>query len=256
MEEAAKVIGGVAGELVFFMRSFLLGFLMRLGYEPIIFFRRVFRQPKLLLDVQDVLFWTFGSFLMFGLLFRENNGTPRLFSLIGIAAGMALYQLGPAKLTGSLFCKIRKKRLKMQRRCHAWRKKRLERRKMEKKRLKKTQKESMIKRINIAAIREVRILTGKMAARRRANRKWIALALVTVVLLSVMTWIGGNSLAEQNAQNLAQQQLLEEKIAEEKARSKELDEYSEYMKTDEFAEWYAKEKLGLIHKNEIIFKGE
>ena len=56
MEEAAKVIGGVAGELVFFMRSFLLGFLMRLGYEPIIFFRRVFRQPKLLLDVQDVLF--------------------------------------------------------------------------------------------------------------------------------------------------------------------------------------------------------
>ena len=40
MEEAAKVIGGVAGELVFFMRSFLLGFLMRLGYEPIIFFRR------------------------------------------------------------------------------------------------------------------------------------------------------------------------------------------------------------------------
>ena len=95
-------------------------------------------------------------------------------------------------------------------------------------------------------------MTGKMAARRRANRKWIALALVTVVLLSVMTWIGGNSLAEQNAQ----QQLLEEKIAEEEARSKELDEYSEYMKTDEFAEWYAKEKLGLIHKNEIIFKGE
>ena len=91
-------------------------------------------------------------------------------------------------------------------------------------------------------------MTGKMAARRRANRKWIALALVTVVLLSVMTWIGGNS--------LAQQQLLEEKIAEEEARSKELDEYSEYMKTDEFAEWYAKEKLGLIHKNEIIFKGE
>ncbi len=120
MEEAAKVIGGVAGELVFFMRSFLLGFLMRLGYEPIIFFRRVFRQPKLLLDVQDVLFWTFGSFLMFGLLFRENNGTPRLFSLIGIAVGMALYQLGPAKLTGSLFCKIRKKRLKMQRSCRAW----------------------------------------------------------------------------------------------------------------------------------------
>ena len=88
-------------------------------------------------------------------------------------------------------------------------------------------------------------MTGKMAARRRANRKWIALALVTVVLLSVMTWIGGNCLAEQNAQNLAQQQLLEEKIAEEEARSKELDEYSEYMKTDEFAEMVCKGKVRL-----------
>lgn len=99
-------------------------------------------------------------------------------------------------------------------------------------------------------------MAGKMAARRRANRKWIILAFVTVILLSVMTWIAGNSLAEQNAQNLAQQKILEEKIAEEEARSKELDQYSEYIKTDEFAEWYAKEKLGLIHKNEIIFKGE
>ena len=62
MEEAAKVIGGVAGELVFFMRSFLLGFLMRLGYEPIIFFRRVFRQPKLLLDVWKFFdVWSFIS---------------------------------------------------------------------------------------------------------------------------------------------------------------------------------------------------
>lgn len=50
MEEAAKVIGGVAGELVFFMRSFLLGFLMRLGYEPIIFFDVYF--------VSQSFFWT------------------------------------------------------------------------------------------------------------------------------------------------------------------------------------------------------
>lgn len=110
--------------------------------------------------------------------------------------------------------------------------------------------------MNTAVIREVRIVTGRMAARRRANRKWIALALVTVILLSVMTWIAGNSLAEQNAQNLTQQKLLEEQIAKEEARSEELDQYSEYINTDEFAEWYAKEKLGLIHKNEIIFKGE
>ena len=141
MEEAAKVIGGVAGELVFFMRSFLLGFLMRLGYEPIIFFCAVyFRQPKLSFGRAGCIVLDVWKFFDVWSLFRENNGTPRLFSLIGIAVGMALYQLGPAKLTGSLFCKIRKKRLKMQRSCRAWRKKRLERRKMEKKRLKRHKK--------------------------------------------------------------------------------------------------------------------
>ena len=153
MEEAAKVIGGVTGELLFFARSFLLGFLLRLGYEPLILVRKLFRHPKLLVDVQDILFWTAGSCLMFGLLFRENNGTPRLFSLVGILTGMILYQLGPGHLTGWLFDKLgRKSRewTKMHREArekhNEAQKKRAKRRKMEKKRLKKEQKDSMIKR--------------------------------------------------------------------------------------------------------------
>lgn len=167
MEEAVTVIGGVTGELLFFVRSFLLGFLLRLGYEPLILLRKFFHHPKLLVDVQDSLFWTAGSFLMFGLLFRENNGTPRLFSIIGILAGMALYQLGPGKLTKSFFDWLQKKHREWQkkyqkRRKKRWRervqkrKERQERRKLqkkrakeaqiEKKRLKKARKDSMIKR--------------------------------------------------------------------------------------------------------------
>ena len=167
MEEAAKVIGGVTGELLFFARSFLLGFLLRLGYEPLILVRKLFRHPKLLVDLQDILFWTAGSFLMFGLLFRENNGTPRLFSLVGILVGMILYQLGPGRLTGALFNKLRRKSREWKRIYQEKRKNRIQkhkdrlqkkkdaarqpkniakRRKMEKKRLKKEQKDSMIKR--------------------------------------------------------------------------------------------------------------
>ena len=99
-------------------------------------------------------------------------------------------------------------------------------------------------------------MSGRMAARRRANRKWIMLILVVVVLLAVMTWTAGNGLAKQNAENLAEQQRLTEQIAQEKERSAELDQYSEYINTEEFAEWYAKEKMGLIHKDEVIFKSE
>ncbi len=181
LEEAAKVIGGVTGELLFFARSFLLGFLLRLSYEPLILVRKLFRHPKLVVDVQDILFWTVGSFLMFGLLFRENNGTPRLFSLVGILAGMILYQLGPGRLTGALFNKLRRKSREWKRIYQEKRKDRIQKRKdriqkhkdriqkrkdrlqeqkvaarqqkkhrpeakNEKKRLKKEQKDSMIKR--------------------------------------------------------------------------------------------------------------
>ena len=181
LEEAAKVIGGVTGELLFFARSFLLGFLLRLSYEPLILVRKLFRHPKLVVDVQDILFWTAGSFLMFGLLFRENNGTPRLFSLVGILAGMILYQLGPGRLTGALFNKLRRKSREWKRIYQEKRKDRIQKRKdriqkhkdriqkrkdrlqeqkvaarqqkkhrpeakNEKKRLKKEQKDSMIKR--------------------------------------------------------------------------------------------------------------
>lgn len=160
MEEAAKVIGGVTGELLFFSRSFLLGFLLRLGYEPLILVRKLFRHPKLLADVQDILFWTAGSFLMFGLLFRENNGTPRLFSFVGILTGMSLYQLGPGRLTGALFNKARQKSRELKRNYQKKRKNRIQKRKgrpqeqkniagkrkMGKKRLKKAPKDSMMKR--------------------------------------------------------------------------------------------------------------
>ncbi len=49
---------------------------------------------------------------------------------------------------------------------------------------------------------------------------------------------------------------LEEQIEEEKARTKEIEELSEYVGTDEYVEDVAKEKLGLIHENETIFKAE
>ncbi len=147
MEEAAKVIGGVTGELVFLSRSFLLGFLLRLGYEPLILLRKLFRHSKLLVDLQDIFFWTVGSFLMFGLLFRENNGTPRLFSIVGILFGMLLYQLGPAQLSKLLFCKLKEKKNKLKDQFQRKFKNKFQnRRKMGKKRLKKTKKDSMIKR--------------------------------------------------------------------------------------------------------------
>lgn len=47
---------------------------------------------------------------------------------------------------------------------------------------------------------------------------------------------------------------LEQQIEDEKARTKEIEELKEYMQTDEYAEETARERLGLVKDNEIVFK--
>ena len=102
---------------------------------------------------------------------------------------------------------------------------------MEKKRLKKTQKESMIKRKD----KHSRNKRGENIDRKDGSPKESQSQMdrtgtcdSSTVKRDDLDW--WKQFGRANAQNLAQQQLLEEKIAEEKARSKELDEYSEYMK--------------------------
>lgn len=49
---------------------------------------------------------------------------------------------------------------------------------------------------------------------------------------------------------------LEKSIENEKDRTKEIDVEKEYMKTDEYVEEAAREKLGLVKDNEIVFQEE
>ena len=43
-------------------------------------------------------------------------------------------------------------------------------------------------------------------------------------------------------------------ITTEEARTKDIEDMQEYMQSDEYAEKIAKEKIGLVKDNEIIFK--
>ena len=77
-----------------------------------------------------------------------------------------------------------------------------------------------------------------------------------VLLLFVVISANSVSLKAKEEHYRAQEMELEEQIEEEKARTKEIEELSEYVGTDEYVEDVAKEKLGLIHENETIFKAE
>lgn len=47
---------------------------------------------------------------------------------------------------------------------------------------------------------------------------------------------------------------LEQQIAEEEKRTKDLEEYEKYTKTIKYVEEVAKDKLGLVYEDEIVFE--
>lgn len=96
----------------------------------------------------------------------------------------------------------------------------------------------------------------KKKKERAANR--LALTGITLVVLSlaVTVHLSSVSLKEKDFQyRVKEEQLEKDKTAEEK-RSEELKEYRVYVQTKEYIEKVAKEKLGLVNRDEILLKPE
>lgn len=77
---------------------------------------------------------------------------------------------------------------------------------------------------------------------------------MVVMLLLIILLVQGNSLKTQLTIYAAEEASLEEKIANETLRTEEIDKLKEYMQTDDYAEEVAREKLGLVKDNEIVFQ--
>jgi cell division protein DivIC len=79
-----------------------------------------------------------------------------------------------------------------------------------------------------------------------------AIAFVALVLLVGL--IGrSQELSERLAVYDAKAASLEQSLEEETERTAEIDALKEYMQTDDYAEEVAREKLGLVKDNEIVF---
>ncbi len=99
-----------------------------------------------------------------------------------------------------------------------------------------------------------------MARKARPNRKKrigrytaIGIAMLSAVLCFTFTYRTG-ALKKEAREYLVQIDGLKEEKKKALERKKELEDYEDYVKTDEFVEETAREKLGLVYKNEIIFK--
>lgn len=95
----------------------------------------------------------------------------------------------------------------------------------------------------------------KMSERQASKHKG-SMKIISVILLLVcgsfwyQTWQ-----THQEAKEYALVEAdLQEQIAEAQEDQKAIEELAEYLKSDAYIEELAREKLGLIYKNEIIFK--
>ena len=101
----------------------------------------------------------------------------------------------------------------------------------------------------------------KNRARRRKKqvqqhrRSMLGISAV-ILLLAVIVSVSSIELRAKNSAYIEQEQELEEEIQAEKDRAEEIEDLEEDVGTDEYVEQTAKDKLGLVHENEIFFKGK
>ena len=90
---------------------------------------------------------------------------------------------------------------------------------------------------------------------RRKKQDKIAMILITIVVIVLTIVVGYRvyNLKVQLNENKEKIESLNKEYAEEEKRKKEIAEYQEYTQTDEFVEDVAREKLGLVYDDEIVF---
>lgn len=97
----------------------------------------------------------------------------------------------------------------------------------------------------------------KMGRRKKLKKHLGSFAIVVVVsLMLIFVAVASFELREQNMAKQARLEELDSQIAEEEKKAAEIKEYSKYVKTKKYVEEVAKEKLGLVYEDEIIFKAE
>ncbi|MCD8038160.1 MAG: septum formation initiator family protein [Lachnospiraceae bacterium] len=106
-------------------------------------------------------------------------------------------------------------------------------------------------------------MSGRTAKRRKKpkfrrngneNRLGMTAAMIAIVIMTLVVGVNSISLKQKEEKYAAREEELLELIADEEARTQELEELATYTKTKKYAEEVAKEKLGLVYENEIIFQ--
>lgn len=106
----------------------------------------------------------------------------------------------------------------------------------------------------------------KMPANRKCSRKntsifgqhkrSVVIIYTVLGMLAAVLAVNSVNLYARNQVYKQQESELKAQIEEQKIRSDKVEEYKEYIKTDDYIKDVAEEKLGLVDPNEILFRPE
>ena len=80
-------------EVTFFLHSVLMGLVITFAYDWILICRRLLKHGRILMSVEDLIYWFVCGISVFYMLYRENSGVLRWFAVMGAALGMFFYKI-------------------------------------------------------------------------------------------------------------------------------------------------------------------
>ena len=89
--------------------------------------------------------------------------------------------------------------------------------------------------------------------RKTHNKSGTILIAVVVIILTIVVGYSVYNMKNELKENQDKIETLNQEIKDEEKRKEEIAEYQEYIQTDEFVEDTAREKLGLVYEDEVVF---
>lgn len=100
---------GILTELQTAAVAFLSGALITVVYDLLRIIRRAIPHGNVWIGIEDFIFWIWAALWIFSVLYRENDGNLRFYTMIAMAAGMILYHRTVSEPLVRLFGRILKK---------------------------------------------------------------------------------------------------------------------------------------------------